>query len=236
MAMPRLAVSRGRRQIHGRQAKCLAAVLSAVLLLNGCANGGASPLGSVISDWASSGNSDTEHAESLDFASLSLDTGDRQGLVVLGAVAGSTTYWPTGNQGMLVLYEDGLNATSGLPQNLLQTHYMSLDNMAGESAEFVPWQQATPGTFRIERHWQGSDGLPNRMAARGSLTCAESQPRELPLGERLLQRCDMLLVWEDGQRTHSILWRDAETLRLWAADSTPWPGGPRIRWEVARGW
>ncbi|MCL7939473.1 YjbF family lipoprotein [Halomonas sp. ATCH28] len=207
-----------------------------VLFLSGCASGGVTPLGDALTGWATSDSSVAERAASLEYASLSLDTGDRKGLVALGAVAGPATYWPTGNNGMLVLYHDGLQATAGLQQDLLETRYRSLDGAAGGASDFVPWQQDTPGNFRMERHWQGSDGLPNRLAARGSLTCGESQPRQLPLGERQLQRCDMQLVWEDGQRTRSTLWRDAETLRLWAADTTPWPGGPRIRWEVARGW
>lgn len=204
--------------------------------LTGCANGGASPLGSAFTHWFPDESSASERAESLDYASLVVDTEDRAGLVVQAALAGPASYWPTGHQGMLVLYHEGLQATAGLPQDLLDTRYLPLDGSSPQVADFVPWRQATPEPFRMERHWQAADGLPRQLAAQGSLTCDAPALRELPLGPRSLEPCTMQLAWEDGSHTRTRLWRDAETRRLWAGDGVAWPDGPRIRWEVARAW
>ncbi|MGJ7457504.1 hypothetical protein [Halomonas sp. RA08-2] len=222
-----------------RRGHRLGLLAGALLLLNGCASGGYSPMGDALMGWVPGGETDGERAESLPYASLSLDAGDRRGLVVLGAVAGPATYWPTGNQGMLVLYQDGLQATAGLPSNLLESHYLPL-TIPGEAEpappDYVPWQSLRPGPFRLERRWEDADGLPRQLAARGELRCESPESRELPMGPRTVQHCIQLLEWEDGSRTRDILWRDAETLRLWAVETRPWPGGPRISWQVARAW
>ncbi|WP_416137227.1 hypothetical protein ACM26W_12005 [Halomonas sp. HK25] len=239
----------------------------AAVALGGCANGGSSPIGETLTGLLPGDQVDAAHAESLPYASLALDTGDRSGLVILGALAGPHTYWPTGQSGMLVLFEEGLQATAGLPVDLLQSRYLPLA-AAGQSTAsqstasqstashdaraddapaddeqadnewtgFVPWRQAEPADYRVERRWQPRDGLPRQLAARGSLRCDAAQPVELPLGTRALERCEERLEWDDGSRTRSTLWRDAETRRLWAVQTRPWPGGPRIEWQVARAW
>ncbi|WP_299230696.1 hypothetical protein [uncultured Halomonas sp.] len=204
--------------------------------LTGCANGGASPLGSAITSLLPDESSAAERAESLEYATLVVDTEDRAGMVVLAALAGPASYWPTGHQGMLVLYHEGLQATAGLSQDLLDTRYLPLDGNSPQVADFVPWRQASPEPFRIERRWQAADGLPRQLAAQGTLSCDQSSPRDLSLGPRSLEPCTMQLAWEDGSQTRTRLWRDAETRRLWAGDGVAWPDGPRIRWEVARAW
>lgn len=208
--------------------------VAAGLLLAGCANGELSMLGSTLSDWAASDRASRQQAESIPYASLALETPDRSGLVVLGAAAGAATYWPTGNHGLITLFHDGVQATEGLPQDLLETRYYPAGGEA--DADYVPWQTPPPEDFRLVRRWEGKDGLPRQMTASGRLTCEAARPHALPLGERSLQPCAMRLEWQDGKTTRASLWRDPETLRLWAVDSTPWPGGPRIRWEVARAW
>lgn len=214
----------------------LAAALAASLSLSGCANGELSLLGSTLTDWAPHDGATHQQAEALAYASLALDTGDRRGLVVLGAVAGPATYWPTGNDGLLVLHHDGLQATAGLPQDLLETRYSPLTSNVAASRDFVPWLAVSPGPFRVVRRWETDEGMPRQMMASGRLNCGETRRRDLPLGARRLQPCEMALEWEDGRQTAATLWRDAKTHRLWAVDDTPWPGGPRIRWEVARAW
>ncbi|QTF91428.1 hypothetical protein, partial [Halomonas sp. BM-2019] len=181
----------------------------AALALGGCANGGASPVGETLTGLLPGGKVDAARAESLPYASLALDTGDRSGLVILGAIAGPHTYWPTGQDGMLVLFEEGLQATAGLPVDLLQSRYLPLSHPQAASSQtgaeqsgtsqgeaesapaenaqaddersrFVPWRQAAPAEYRVERRWQPRDGLPRELAARGSLRCDAAQPVELP--------------------------------------------------------
>ncbi len=231
---PRAALSRMRRALP------LAAL---PLLLAGCASGGVSPLGDALLAVLPGGEPDTERAEGIPYASLALDAGDRSGLVVMGARAGDTTLWPTGNRGLITLYRDGLQATAGLPQDLLETRYRPAAGAAmaeapGRDAEadYVPWQGAAPADFSLSRSWQEADGGVTRLSARGRLDCHAPVPRDLPLASLPLQRCEQRLAWEDGSVTTGTLWRDPESYRLWAVKETPWPGGPVIDWEVARPW
>ncbi|WP_337133759.1 hypothetical protein, partial [Staphylococcus aureus] len=66
--------------------------------------------------------------------------------------------------------------------------------------------------------------------------CREATPVELPLGERMLERCDVTLAWASGEATQATWWRDPDNRNLWAVHETPWPGAPTIRWQVARHW
>lgn len=218
-----------------RHARPLWALAAAAWLLAGCASGGTSPLGEAISQLVDDGTQAGERAAGIRYASLALDSDTRRGLVVLGTAAGETTYWPTGNEGVLVLYRDGLQATSGFSGDLLATRYLPLaEGVEGDA--YVPWQEALPGAFRVERHWLEADGTPRQLGARGELHCSGHETLTLPLGTRRLQRCDMTLAWESGETTRSTLWREPESFRLWAAEERPWPGGPWIEWQVARAW
>ena len=222
---PRAALSRLRR----------VAPLVALPLLAGCASGGLSPLGDALQDLLPGGDQAGERAEALPYASLALDAGDRRGLVVMGAQAGDTTLWPTGSRGLITLYREGLQATAGLPRDLLDTRYWPIERDAPQTG-YVPWREAAPGAFRVERSWQEADGSVARLAAEGRLSCSPPEPRELPLVNLALQRCEQRLAWEGGRITTGTLWREAKSRRLWAVEETPWPGGPQIEWEVARPW
>ena len=205
------------------------------LLLAGCTSGGPSPLGSALQEGLIDGGPPAERAEAIPYASLQLDAGDRRGLVVMGAQAGDTTLWPTGNQGLVTLYREGLQATAGLERDLLDTRYRPAEG--GEAqAGYVPWREAEPGTFYLSRSWQTPDGGVARQSAQGRLACGAPEPRELLLASLALQRCEQRLTWDDGRETTATLWRESDTRRLWAVAETPWPGGPLIEWEVVRPW
>lgn len=211
--------------------RLLAAGLLVPWLLAGCASGGASPLATMFGDALAPAGDYAAQAESLPFASLIIDTGDRRGLVVLGAASGADTFWPTGNEGLIALRHGGLQATAGLEQDLLATRYRR-----GGEAIAAPWQQPTPAPFALVRSWQNGEGLVRTMRARGQLDCAPPQQRELPLATLSLEPCALTLDWQDGRTTEGTLWRTPSNRRLWAVNEQAWPGGPEIRWEVARQW
>ncbi|MCE8025753.1 YjbF family lipoprotein [Billgrantia aerodenitrificans] len=166
-------------------------------------------------------------AAEIPYASLSLRMGGMQGLAVMGAQVGGHSYWPLADGMMLALHGGGLYATSGLEQDLMATHYPD---------SILPWQLETPARFQLVRHWRNAEGELERGVAQGTLECAEAEPTRLPLGERLLQRCVQHLQWQHGPSQRSKLWRDPHDFTLWAVDERPWPGAPRIHWQVARHW
>ncbi|MDR9439319.1 MAG: YjbF family lipoprotein [Halomonas sp.] len=210
------------------------------LLLSGCAGGGVSPLGDSLRA-AMPGLSGeapaAQRAASLPYASLVLSTEDRSGLVVLGAEAGGTTLWPTGNDGSLALYQEGLAATAGLGQDLLSLRYQPLEAEPGsDSASLVPWRQATPLRYRVESHWQLPGGDMVTARGRAELTCGSATQRLLPMGERALEACREVVQWGNGTQSVSHYYRSPDDRRLWAAKVMPWPSGPALEWEVARAW
>lgn len=216
--------------------KALAGIAGA-LWLTGCANGEISPLG-VAAQALLPGREDDAlqaRAEQLPFASIMLKSEDLEGLVVLGAVSGDSTFWPAGNRMSLALYQDGLQATAGMPRDLLSLHYTAAEAHGG-ALEPYPWRWPAPPTYRVESRWQARDGTLFAAEARGELRCGEAAPTRLPLGSLPLQTCHETLYWSTGEVSHSSLWRDPESLRLWAAELTPWPQGPTIGWQVARPW
>jgi len=222
---PRAALSRMRRT----------ASLLVLPLLAGCASGGATPLGDALQGLLPGNDPAAERAAALPYASLMLDAGDRRGLVVMGAQAGDTTLWPTGNRGLITLHQEGLQATAGLPQDLLDTRYWPAGADASTSS-YVPWRAPAPETFRMERSWQEAGKAVTRRSAEGRMRCRAAEPRELALASLALERCEQHLTWDDGRVTTATLWREPESRRLWAVAETAWPSGPRITWEVARPW
>ncbi|MCE9664982.1 YjbF family lipoprotein [Halomonas sp. M5N1S17] len=208
--------------------------LRAVLLLCGaafgltaCASDGLTPLGASLQTVLPQQGDVAAQAAEVPYASLSLRMGNLQGLAVMGAQANEQSYWPLTDGAMLALHAGGLYATSGLEQDLLATHYP-------ESAP--PWQLDTPARFQLVRHWQNAEGQLVRGVAQGTLECEEAEMTALPLGERLLQPCQQHLQWEHGPSQRARLWRDPHDRTLWAVDEHPWPGAPRVRWQVARHW
>ena len=206
-------------------------VLLLPLALAGCASGGTSPLGAMLQDTWGGKDDLAARAAEISFASLALEAEDRSGLVVLGALAGPQSFWPTGNQGLITLRHEGLHATAGLEADLLDTRY-SLNT--GEAD--VPWRLTAPPSFSLTRTWQHENGLTEQLSAEGTLTCSAPGPVELPLATLNLESCEMHLQWENGQRTRGQLWRDPQTLRLWAGQEQAWPNGPTLGWRVARPW
>jgi len=236
---PRAALSRMRRTFPS----AVLPFIALPLLLAGCASGGTSPLGDAMLRALPGGDTNAERAEAIPYASLALDAGDRSGLVVMGAQAGDTTLWPTGNRGLIALYREGLQATAGLPRDLLESHYRPAEHAATDEAleqdseaSYVPWRSAEPAAFHLSRSWQEADGSVARLSARGQLDCHAPEFSDLPIASLPLQRCEQRLAWDDGSVTTGTLWRDPESYRLWAVEETPWPGGPVIEWEVARPW
>lgn len=209
------------------QASLLGAMLA---VLAGCTSTGSSPLLSVFSDALVPADDASERAAEIPYASLIVDAGDRQGLIVLGAQANAETYWPTGNSGLITLRHEGLHVTVGLIADLLDTHYSGLAEVE------VPWRAEAPVSFAVTRAWQDAEGLPRRLSAQGNLHCGPAQPYELPLATLTLEPCEMTLRWENGATTEGQLWREPQSRRLWAGEEQPWPDGPTIRWEVARQW
>lgn len=209
----------------------LLVALLAPMLLAGCASGGVTPLGEMFRD-ALQRDDIAARAAEVPFASLALDAEDRSGLVVLGALAEPESYWPTGNSGLVTLRHEGLHATAGFAEDLLDTHYQ----LEAEHAAQAPWRLASPPVFQITRTWQRADQLTQRMSAAGTLRCAAAEAYELPLATLTLEPCALTLQWEDGSTTNGTLWREPASLRLWAAEEQAWPNGPTLRWEVARQW
>lgn len=214
----------------------LATGLLAPWLLTGCASGASTPLADMFSDAFSSTGGQAERAAEISFASLSIDTGERSGLVVLGAISEADTFWPTGNKGLISLRHDGLQATAGLDEDLLDTRYRQDEKKGAINSALPPWRQATPAPFHLTRTWQDAEGLMHSLGARGRLECGPAQPRELPLAELMLEPCALTLAWQDGSTTQGTLWRDPDDYRLWAVEEQAWPDGPEVRWEVARQW
>lgn len=221
------------------QASLLAAI-GITLLLAGCADGGLSPLGSSVDPGLTRGGgnaSPAAQADAITFASLVLNTPERSGLVVLGAVAGDTTLWPTGQQGSLALYRDGLAATVGFRRELLSLRYTpSGEETPASDAGWVPWQASTPVSYRIASQWREASGEVQAAEGRAELRCEPAQTQRLPLGSRPLEVCREWVDWGNGDISESRYYRSPQERRLWAAKVTPWPRGEQIAWEVARAW
>lgn len=196
------------------------------LLLAGCASSGSTPLGASLEALWPADDTISDQAAAIPHASLSARLGDLQGLLVMGASAGDMSYWPSRNGGVLELHDGGLHATAGLPDNLLGTRY---DNG-------FPWREDSPYPFTLVRHWRDADGEIQRGEARGEMRCASPAKLALPLGSRVLERCEAALAWASGETTTSTFWRDPASRHLWAVRETPWPGAPTMQWQVARHW
>ena len=209
----------------------LRAVLSCLmpLLLIGCASSGTTPLGASLQALVPGDTRVGVQAAAIPHATLSARLGDVQGLRVMGAQAGDVSYWPARGGGVLELHNGGLQATAGLPADLLGTHYNSAHGRE-------PWRQDAPAAFSLVRHWRNRQAEVKRGEARGEMQCAEAVAVELPLGRRALERCDATLSWASGETTEAIYWRDPASRRLWAVRETPWPGAPTMQWQVARHW
>ncbi len=220
---------------RGRHLVALFMSLPIISLMAGCAGLESTPVAGILPGLGSEGERIEDRARELPFASISLDAGDRSGLVVLGSLVGPFSFWPTGDGGMVAFRHEQLQATGGLLADLLGSHYTPLAP-SPDSSDFAPWREPAPPDFRVTRSWQTEEGLVHHLSATGNLSCATPRYHDLPLERRLLQPCQETLHWQNGSTTHSTLWRDPEDFRLWAAEVIAWPQGPRIEWQVARPW
>ncbi|APE32613.1 hypothetical protein BOX17_14670 [Halomonas aestuarii] len=177
-----------------------------------------------------------ERAASIPHATLSARLGDVQGLLVMGAQAGSISYWPSRSGGVLELHDGGLHATAGLPEDLLGTRYSAARHGQTQYGSSRPWRQDTPYSYSLVRHWRDREAQLRQGEARAEMRCNATDTVDLPLGSRSLERCEATLAWANGETTRSIFWRDPVSRHLWAVRETPWPGAPTMQWQVARHW
>ena len=174
----------------------------------------------------------SQRAQQIPYASIDLHVNGTGGLMVLTERAGRLTYWQTGQKQTLVFRNGRLDQTTGLPTDLV----FSRDSADWAAAD-APVASARETNYEVTRIWQTDTGADQALAGRATLDCDErSSPKELPLVTLPLQRCSEVVQWRDGAQTASLYWRDMNTGRIWAAESVPWPGGPKIDWQVVRPW
>ncbi|MDY7116692.1 hypothetical protein RAN53_10040 [Halomonas sp. SSL-5] len=209
----------------------LRAVLSCGLVfslagLAGCASGKATPLASSLAALWPDTQAAEHRAAELPYASLIARLGNAQGLLVMGTQAGDITLWPSAQGGTLELHDGGLQSFSGGDVALLGTAY----------APQSPWHESSPARFTLTRHWRDAEGFVQRGEAEGVMRCEAPGPVRLPLGERVLERCEVSLAWASGASSEASWWRDPDSRRLWALEEQPWPDALTLRWQVARHW
>lgn len=218
---------RRRLQHQGRRKAalvCHCLPLALGLGLTGCVQGGGlTPMGeSLVAPWRT--GDAAERAEALPYASLVVTSEGNDALMVMAHRSGDNgrdTYWQAGDRATLHL-RDGLPMTS-----------------AGFDAALLgQWRDATgdAGRYRLHAHWRDGDGTEHLATANASLECDSPRSLALPLTTLDLERCTERLSWQGGGRTVNRLWRDPVSRRIWAGDVTAWPGGQRLRWQVARPW
>ncbi|UYF99279.1 hypothetical protein [Halomonas sp. GD1P12] len=230
-------VVNGERKSRLQALKTVTGAIS-LLAMAGCSVLESSPIGqAIVALDPSKGLATATQADSIPFASLALDSSTQRGLLVLGAQTGTQTHWPS-QRGFLSLESGGLYAASTLEGDLLSTRYYFDHSAAADAlaaAGELPWQRSQP-RFWIERHWVDTGGLSHAHRAEGHMTCKAPRTRALLLTELLLQPCDVTYTWDNGQTTRAQWWKDPITQRLWEVDEIAWPGGPDIKWQVARPW
>ncbi|MFY0990288.1 YjbF family lipoprotein [Halomonas sp. C05BenzN] len=220
-------LNRPREHCQGRRRAALACHCLPLVLalgLGGCVQGGGlTPMGeSLVAPWR--GSDAAARAAALPYASLAMTSDGNEALMVMAHRSGDSgrdTYWQAGDRATLHL-RDGLPMTS-----------------AGFEATLLgQWREASDasGRYRLHAHWRDGDGTEHRATASVSLACDAPRPRALPLTTLALEPCTEHLHWPDGKRTTNRLWRDPDSRRVWAGDVTAWPGGQRLRWQVARPW
>lgn len=221
-----------RKQGRHKTALFFIAVLFVSFGLSGCAQvldvlPGVSRNSGELSDEALA-----KRAQQIPYASIDLHVNGTGGLLLLTEQAGRLTYWQSGQKQTLMFSNGRLRQTTGLPANLVFSR-ASLDWADADS----PAPTARNPEYEVTRIWQTETGMNRALAGSATLDCAQrSSPVELPLVTLPLQRCREVVQWRDGSQTASLYWRDMDNGRIWAAESVPWPGGPKIDWQVARPW
>lgn len=202
----------------------VAIVTVAPLGITGCSQGGGlSPMGeTVLGVWQSPDLA--AQADALPYASLVVESEGNAALMVMAHRAGKQgqdTYWQAGDYATLHLRDGTPMSTEGFEGRLLGR-----------------WVESDPGSdgYVVHAHWQDAAGHEYQDIAAATVTCEAARTRELPLTMLPLERCIERLEWQDGTRSEGVLWREPGSLRIWEGDMALWPGGQRIKWQVARPW
>ncbi|WP_423824149.1 YjbF family lipoprotein [Salinisphaera sp. SPP-AMP-43] len=206
------------------------AVCIGVVLLSGCSLS-RSPLWATLGSFVPIHKDVSDDAKKISYASIDLSLGRRGGLLILAEQKDGLTFWQTGRDEVVVLNHGYLQATSGLTPRLemsqafdAQGRPVSMKSVAGQ-AEFV-----------VRRSWVDDKGVRRAGQAQARWSCqSQTQSVKLPLTTRDLYKCVETLDWEHKGDTRSVYWRDTDG-HVWKADVAAWPGGPEVRWQVARPW
>ncbi|MBS4154348.1 YjbF family lipoprotein [Cobetia sp. MC34] len=223
--------------------------LACLVSLSGCAQIVSSSLGDVMGK----DEFDATRASELPYASLKLKHANSTALVVLATLEGNgrIARFESRDRGILELRDGVLSATSGFARDVADRREQSTTGralarpawlMASGTTYLVSVSALSPYPRRLERQDAASTGSQRQddvtvmqvHEATARLECEAAAPYSLPLAELPLQHCREILSWDDGSTTRNDLWRDEN--RVWAADMTAWPGGPRFGWEVAKAW
>lgn len=196
---------------------------------------------------------DAARASELPYASLKLNHANSTALVVLATLErnGRVARFESRDRGIIELRDGVLSATSGFARDIADRREQSTTGRAlarpawlmdSGTTYRVSVSALTPHPRQLERQDAASTGSQRQdnvavmqvHEANARLECEAPAPHQLPLAELNLSHCTETLNWDDGRTTHNELWRD-ET-RVWAADMTAWPDGPRFGWEIAKAW
>lgn len=211
---------------------CLA--LAGLLTLSACGHGN-SALRSSLQVLMPSHQDVSRLAARIPYAAIDITVAGNGGLLVLAEESSGTAYFQSPSRDVIVLHNGYLDQAAGLMQDLLMTRVFRKSGLTAP-----PWRLAVPGVpfeYQVQRLWRTKNGILHADQARATLLCQEDTvARELPLATVDLQRCQETLLWSNGERTQSLLWRYPLDNRLWAVRTVAWPGGPVFAWQVARPW
>lgn len=175
-----------------------------------------------------------QKAADLPYASLLFVLDGRKGLVVMAYLAHDNSYFLASGQVSLTLKNGYLQQLGGTLPSLLMTQVTQDNNLLT-----APWQQAEVGIpvhYQVLREWRDADTQLHADRAQASLACTAASPTKLALQTLPLQACTETLVWSNGKKTTSTLWRNPTDKHLWRVQTQPWPGAPSIEWQVAKAW
>ena len=177
-----------------------------------------------------------QKAAELPYASIHMQLGRREGLLVLAYAAHQDTWFLTPDHASFLLRDGYLSQTDGMPQELLMTQF----RRDQQTLTTPPWQQAQAGVpfqYQVLREWRDGNSHVHADQANARLLCEpDAHDISLPLITLPLQSCTETLTWSDGRQTRSILWRNPADNRLWQVQTQPWPGAPQFEWQVAKSW
>ncbi|GAB3682725.1 hypothetical protein [Salinisphaera aquimarina] len=203
--------------------------------LAGCSTNSANPLVSTLSSFLPGRADVSDRARDVSYASIDFGIGGRGGLLILSNISQGLTFWQTSRRETVVLRDGYLESSGGLVPELHMTRISGY--AAGDKK--TPWSGEinAPVHYTVTRSWTNADGETDSGRASADLVCAPGTvEKKLPLTTRALERCVETLSWERGKQTASVLWRDPENHRVWAAEVVAWPGSPLYEWRVARPW